>query len=241
MLKMIMPQAVILVGGKGTRLGQLTKSTPKPLLSVGGVPFVYHLLEKLDRYGFRDVLFLTGYLRDQFSDIKHSIKFEDLVICFSNEDEPLGTGGALAKAHSEGLLNDRFFLINGDTFFDFDFDDFVRKGMDYGNVLAVKTGIDNRRYSRVHVDKDNLVTRFSAPSNQCLPCMVNGGAYIFEKIFDGREVQSSFSLEMDLLPKLVAEKSLWAAVYDDFFVDIGIPEDLELAREYFSKKANVNY
>src|SRR5215213_6644301 len=114
-------QCVILVGGLGSRLGELTRETPKPLLPVMGKPFLEHLVLELARFGFTDVILLAGYRGEQVVSRfagRRRIAGRDVTIRVVVEPEPAGTGGALT--YLEGLADDTFLLMNGDSWFDID-------------------------------------------------------------------------------------------------------------------------
>src|SRR5215472_892087 len=112
-------QAVILCGGLGTRLGAITRSTPKPLLEVGGAPFIELLLFELARHGVVRVLLLAGFAGQQVQEFVYSTKAQQrfkLDIEIVIEAKPAGTGGAVWQARD--WLEPEFFLLNGDSWFD---------------------------------------------------------------------------------------------------------------------------
>ncbi|SRR5579875_366909 len=108
--------AVVLAGGLGTRLGELTARAPKPLMPVKGRPFLEHLLVMLGRHGISEVILLTGYLGEQIEAYFGSGRALDLTIRYSREPAPCGTGGALRLASD--LLPAEFFLVYGDSYLD---------------------------------------------------------------------------------------------------------------------------
>jgi len=107
-------QVVILAGGLGTRLWPMTKSVPKPMVPVGGEPYLAHQLRFLRGQGYSDVVILTGYLGEQIEDYFGDGSAVGMRIQYSREPGPLGTGGALRNASE--LLGDAFLLIYGDSF-----------------------------------------------------------------------------------------------------------------------------
>jgi len=109
-------QALILAGGKGTRLGDLTKNTPKPLLDVNGFPFLVHLINFLKKQGITKVLVSTGFNSEKIHKYfqKNSIPGVELE-CIA-EPKPLGTGGAIKNL--ESYLDEEFYVLNGDIFCD---------------------------------------------------------------------------------------------------------------------------
>src|SRR5947199_4679957 len=115
------PQCVILVGGLGTRLGALTQDCPKPMLPVGGRPFLCQLIDNAARFGFRHFLLLAGYradiVRAQFPNGVHRTPGGAVAVEVMTEPKPLGTGGALRFAAE--ALAPKFLMLNGDSLFDF--------------------------------------------------------------------------------------------------------------------------
>src|SRR3989338_10696574 len=114
----LLPQetdVVILCGGKGTRLGSLTKETPKPLLNIGEVPFLFHLLQRFQKEGFKRFILATYYLSEQFEDFacKYRKTFPNIKIII--EKIPMGTGGALRNAVAN-VESEDFVALNGDVF-----------------------------------------------------------------------------------------------------------------------------
>ena len=110
-------QAVILVGGKGTRLGAITRAVPKPMLPIaGGRPFVDYLLEMIERHGYRDIILLAGHLGEALEAAYDRRRIGEAMVRVMREPVPLGTAGALTVARE--ALDPRFLLMNGDAFFD---------------------------------------------------------------------------------------------------------------------------
>ncbi len=218
-------QAVILAGGRGTRLGKLCDSTPKPLLEVAGVPFLEHLVWNLRRYGIREILFSVGYLAQHvqahFGDgTRFGIKCS-----YAIEYTPAGTGGALLLARDQ--LSDTFLVLNGDTLFDINFLDLglVHSKNNALATLALRRVEDAGRYGRITLE-GNTVTAFKEKDTTGAG-LINGGIYLLEKIALDLLPGSPASLEQDLFPML-AQKGLAAGKqYTGFFIDIGLPETLQ--------------
>ena len=109
-------QAVFLVGGRGTRLGALTAATPKPLLPVGGKPFLFHLIEEAARHGFDDILLLAGHLAGEIRHAFEDARVRGARVSVIEEPQEAGTAGALLQARDQ--LAPQFLMANGDSFFD---------------------------------------------------------------------------------------------------------------------------
>lgn len=218
-------QCVILLGGLGTRLGALTADTPKPLLKVGDVPFVEVLIAEARRRGFRKFLLLAGHraevVRRYVDDTDVPGRF-DATVEIAVESTPLGTGGALVNALP--LLDQDFLLVNGDTWFDFNWLDLVATSQQNGAAFGMGLRRVSRpdRYETIVLDGTRVasVRPRAAGLDEAL---INGGVYYVRRdAIAGLAMPSS--LEADLLPRLVAEGRVTGVAYDGFFIDIGIPE-----------------
>ncbi|GAW42080.1 D-glycero-alpha-D-manno-heptose-1,7-bisphosphate 7-phosphatase [Brevundimonas sp. SH203] len=218
-------QCAILLGGMGTRLGELTRETPKPLLPVGGRPFVELLIREAWRMGFRKVLLLAGYRPERvlsmIDDLRRALP-RNCSVDISIENEPLGTGGAVVNALP--YLDERFLLINGDTWFDFNWNALCADpGEDVASVAIREIDLADR-YETIEVGGDGRAMRVAPRGEaQQAPFYVNGGVYCFSRSqFEGR--QKCFSLEADLLPVLARAGKLRAVRSEGYFLDIGVPE-----------------
>ena len=214
-------QMVVLVGGLGTRLGELTANCPKPLLPVNGRPFLETLLWQAMRFGFRQVLLLAGHHGDQVETFAKSTPLrEQLDLQVVREPFPLGTGGALRYALP--WLQPEFLLTNGDSLFDFNWLDLTcQLAGGTGVAMALRALPDASRFGVVQLHAD-LVCGFSERGNEH-GGLVNGGVYLV-----GRELVSQWpekcSLEADVLPRLARAQKIKGKAYDGFFLDIGVPE-----------------
>ena len=225
---MITTQCVILTGGLGTRLGALTQHMPKPLLPVGGKPFLDVLVDEARRRGFHDVVLLaahkSGAVRDYAEALQRRVG-DTCRITVSEEPEPLGTGGAVA--HARDLLQDRFLLLNGDTWFDFNWLGLAAFA-DGGTAVAAREVPTSERYESLVLGEGGVVRELHVRGG-AYPALINGGVYHFNKCdFDGFE--GRFSIEEDVLPALIAKSQLRSKQYSGFFLDIGVPETFEQAQ-----------
>ncbi len=228
-------QCVILLGGLGTRLGELTRRTPKPLLPVGGQPFIDVLVTEAVRRGFTKLLFLAGFRAEVVSSYVEALQ-ERLggrcSVTVSVEPEPLGTGGALV--HAQDQLDPQFVLLNGDTWFDFNWIDLVETAGDQA-AIAVREVPEANRYESLHVEEDGRVSGIVPRGLGMRPALINGGVYVLRHS-DLAGFTGKFSIENDLLPALVAKDALRARRYNGFFLDIGIPETYEEAQSTIPKQ-----
>lgn len=229
-------QVVVLVGGKGTRLGTITGSTPKPLLPVGGRPFLDYLMQSVLAQGADDILLLAGHFGEQLKDFSDRWNR----ICGGRlrcmiEPEPAGTGGALRQVAS--YLSEQFYLLNGDSLFDV-------KLADVANIAAPQTWVakialrkvaDGARYGSVMVDGTHIV-KFTE-KHASGPVLINGGVYFLRKTVLSYLHVVPCSLEADVFPVLSRDGHLFGQAFPSFFIDIGIPADFERAQTAVPRQA----
>jgi len=226
-------QCAILAGGLGTRLGAITETTPKPILDVGGRPFLFWLMREMLRFGVEEFVLLTGHLSDSVEASVRSVAAtlpRPVTLQFSVEPVRAGTGGALH--HAATLLNERFLLCNGDSLFDCNLATLLLEAAadDPGCVghMLLRRIEDASRYGVVSLES-NRISAFHARPPAGTPGTINAGVYVFERtILD--HVTPICSLERDVLPGLAASGGLSGTLADGWFIDIGIPEDLARAR-----------
>ncbi len=226
-------QAVLLVGGRGTRLGALTASAPKPLLLVAGRPFLSYLVERLAAQGFCEILLLTGYLAPEFEAFQAEWAGRGVTVTCQVETEPAGTGGALYLALSN--LAPEFLLLNGDSFFAIDFADFAAPPLPPGidGRLALRPMPVADRYGTVWLD-GGRVTGFQSRAPGAGPGLINAGVYRLRREVVGHLDSLPCSLEVDIFPRLAAAGRLEGRVFDEYFLDIGIPADFTRAQADFA-------
>ena len=224
---MTLRQAVCLVGGRGTRLGALTDTMPKPLLSVGGRPFVEYLIHEARRFGLERLLLLAGHEAGKVLKAYSNRRFGALSVEVRVEDCPAGTAGALSVARD--VLDDTFLLLNGDSFFDFNWLSLVPalESDDWTMHAALAQGVRGGRYGRVELD-GNHISRFLPKGESDLP--INAGIYLVRRRLLERIRSVPCSLENDVLPALAAEGQLLGRAAEGAFIDIGIPEDFKRAQ-----------
>jgi NDP-sugar pyrophosphorylase family protein len=228
-------QALILVGGLGTRLRPAIGDVPKPMAQIGGRPFLSYLLCQVREAGLSDVLLLTGHGREHIEQYFGSGSREGLAIAYSAEPAPLGTGGALRHALPR-LSGSRFLLMNGDSFFTIDLRAFLAAA-DGPATLALARVPDGARYGSVRMDAAGRVTQFTekaegaapgAPPRE--PTAINAGIYVLERsVIEAIPAARPVSLERDILPAWIG-RGLGAIELTGAFVDIGVPDAYEQLR-----------
>jgi D,D-heptose 1,7-bisphosphate phosphatase len=222
-------QAVILVGGLGTRLGERTRLVPKPLLHVAGRPFLDYILDELSRYpAIQEILLLAGHQAGQVVDRYEAKRWRNATISVMSEPAQLGTGGALK--HAAMRLDRQFLLLNGDSFFDFNMMDLAARPAGTSGMVrvALKRDHGGDRYGRVLLEQDFIKTFLPAGVQPNGP--INSGVYSVDRDILGMIEELPCSLEQSVFPRLAANGELRASLYDGFFIDIGIPNDFERAQ-----------
>jgi len=223
---------IILAGGMGTRLQSVVADTPKCLADLNRKPFLSYLCAHISKFNFRKVVFSIGYKKEMIIDYitKHPDEFP-FEYSFAEEDEPLGTGGAILNAISHCETED-VFVMNGDTFFDVDFDAMLafQQSKMADCTLALKPMEHADRYGLVKINEDMIVTGFEEKKPNASG-LINGGIYcIFRSSFINIPFERKFSFEKEYLEKFITERNLAGFIQDTYFIDIGIPEDYEKAK-----------
>jgi len=220
---------VILCGGRGERLRSVVKKQPKVLAEVKGKAFLDILIDNVLRYGFKHIILSVGYLREQIKN--HFSNYKNYDITFSEEEEPLGTGGALKKAENL-IMSNHFMVMNGDSICKVDFKSFFDFHIKKEALLSIvlvrsKTTQD---YGSVTLNDSQRIAGFNEKVVGGSENIINAGIYLMTKdIFSYMPEQDSFSLEYDLFPKIVNDRC-YGFLTDSEFLDIGIPERYEKAR-----------
>lgn len=224
-------QAVILVGGLGTRLGKLTAQTPKPLLPVAGRPFLDYLLFEVARHGIRRIILAAQFESQQISDFATSsevVKQFALDVKISIEPVRAGTGGALF--HARDSLDENFFVLNGDSWLDMNLLALSTEKTGGGalGVLALRHIEDASRFGVVEID-GSQITSFRERPESSGPALINGGVYCCSKDILSY-AKPVCSLEQDVLPAVAAAGHLYGHVTKNYFTDIGVAESFAHAQ-----------
>ncbi len=222
-------QAIILAGGLGTRLRTAVPDLPKCMAPVGGKPFLHYVIAYLLEQGVEDFIFSIGYKYAVIEDFLLD-KYPLLSYQLSIEQEPLGTGGAVqlacAKAHNKNVL-----ILNGDTLFKIDINKFIvfHQEQNASCSLALKPMYNFDRYGVVDVNPGGVIQCFKEKQFYKTG-LINGGVYALTVAdFLGLHLPVKFSFEKDYLEKYYGLLQMNAMVQDEYFIDIGIPEDFEKA------------
>ncbi len=224
-------EAIVLAGGLGTRLQSVISDVPKPMAPIGDKPFLEYILKYLKKNSISKVILSVGYkweiIQEYFGN-----NFDGIELVYSVEDAPLGTGGAIKKAMSK-VTNDKVYIINGDTFFNVNLNklELVNNSK---LVLSLKNMQDFDRYGCVESNENNLVTKFTEKSYRKVG-NINGGIYLASKdIFDDFDLETVFSFE-EFMEHNLEKLNISSMVFDNYFIDIGIPQDYEKAQKEIKK------
>ena len=228
------PKVVILCGGIGTRLKEETEFKPKPLVEIGGLPILWHIMKHYSHYGYNDFILCLGYkgemIKEYFLNYEsmksdftlnlgrkgrmvHTQTQEDWNITFAETGDETQTGGRIKKI--EKYIDGEFFLVTyGDGVSDIDINKLVEFHKEKGKIGTI-TGVHPwSKYGTVHIDENNIITEFR--EKPILKDIINGGFFVFNrKIFD--YLTEDCMLEKEPFNKLASEKQLALFKYEGFW------------------------
>jgi len=219
-------QAVILVGGEGTRLRPLTSTVPKPIVPLVDRPFLVYMLEWLKSHGIDDIVLAMGYLPTAVRNVLGDGSAYGVRLRYVEEPDPRGTAGALKFA--EELLEERFLMLNGDVLTDLDLTAQIAQHERTGAraTLALVPVDDPSAYGLVRVEEDGAVREFvEKPSaDQIDTNLISAGAYVLERsILELVPPDKNVSIEREIWPRLIGD-GLYAYAHQAYWLDIGTPD-----------------
>jgi mannose-1-phosphate guanylyltransferase len=219
-------QALILVGGEGTRLRPLTSTVPKPVVPLVDRPFIAYMLEWLRTHGVEDVVLSCGFLASGVRNVLGDGSGFGVNLRYVEEPRPLGTGGAVKFA--ESLLDERFFMLNGDVLSDLDLSGQLAQHEETGarGTLALIGVEDPSAYGLVRLNEDRSVKEFlEKPSpDQIDTNLISAGAYVLERdVLELIPPDTNASIERDVFPELVGD-GLYGFAGEGYWLDIGTPD-----------------
>ncbi len=225
-------KAVLLVGGKGTRLRPIISAVPKPMAMIGDRPFLELLLRQLSCQGIRHLVMCTGYLSCEIENEFGDGHTREVEIEYSKEPEPLGTAGAIKFAEPFLREVSDFLVMNGDSFIEMDLRELLRFHRESGGLasMAVIRMQNEERYGTVQMDATGHVNGFAEKISRESGGYVNAGVYVFNREIFGHIPEGPASLEKDIFPKLLVH-GVFASEQRGVFIDIGTPEDYTRAQE----------
>ena len=223
---------VILCGGLGTRLRSISEDLPKSLMPFAGRPFIEILMETLLPFGFKRFVLCVGHLREK---IRANFYKSHYDVVFSEEEDPLGTGGALKNAES-AIRGSLFLVMNGDSICPVDFYRFYSFHRQKGGVLSLvlakpQAGQD---YGVIEADENQCIISFREKKECSGTMFINGGIYFMQRdVFRHMPASNRFSLENDLFPKILSQ-GCYGYQEDTEVIDIGTPEKYLHALQHLS-------
>src|SRR5215210_1171847 len=201
-------QALVLAGGEGTRLRPLTLTTPKPVMPLAGRPFLTFLLDWARGHGVDEAILSLGFMADEVHEVLGDIQ-GGMRLRYVREDEPLGTAGPVRLAAEEGLLEERFLVLNGDVLTDLDLSAELEQHERTGAraTLALYPVDDTSSYGVVPTAEDGQVTEFIEKSDAEAPTnRINAGAYVLERdVVESIPAGRAVSFEREVFPALVGD------------------------------------
>lgn len=217
-------EAIVLAGGLGTRLRSAIGEMPKPLAPINDQPFLHFIFDYLKKNEIKRAVLSVGYKWEMIHDI-FGDEYMGISIDYAIEKERLGTGGGIKLALKQ-INGDQCFVLNGDTFFDiplYQLGQFhLKNGADLSLAGKFLTNFD--RYGTIDISEDGTITAF----NEKMPKeegVINGGIYCVNKNLLDEFGENNFSLETDYLEPNAGSGKIKAMVFNDYFKDIGTPED----------------
>lgn len=225
-----MAVAILLVGGFGTRLMPLTKNTPKPMLTVAGLPVTEHQIAMAKAAGITEIVLATSYLSEIFTPYFGDGSQWGISIKFAVEKEPLGTGGAIRNAAQLLSSDESIVILNGDVLSSHNLAEQIRhhEAHDADVTLHLTQVEDARAFGCVPTDGDGRVTAFLEKMDNPVTNQINAGCYVFNpRVLSAIPLNTVVSVERETFPQLVANKAaVYGYVENAYWLDIGTPRAL---------------
>jgi D,D-heptose 1,7-bisphosphate phosphatase len=228
-------KAVILAGGKGSRLGELTREIPKPMMPIGDRPLLHHQVNLLVRYGIRDIMILVNFLKDPIMEYFGDGSRFNAAITYYEEKVPMGTAGAIKII--ENQLTDDFLVIYGDVMIDMDLARFIRYHHEKKSQCTIVLHPNDHPYDSdlVEVSDEGKVMAFHTKphqSGQWFHNMVNAGAYILSpEVLKFLEKGLKADFGRDVFPAILARLRIFGYHTSEYLKDMGTPDRLEKVRQ----------
>ena len=234
--------ALIICGGLGTRLKSVLNDRPKILAEINGRPFISYLIDYLETQGISRIILCTGHGHEEIEEWVTRNYTGGVVIEFSREISPLGTGGAVKNA--EHLIRgDDFLVLNGDTFFELDYNAFVRDyfSKDAVALLATSQSDQTSEYGTICTDQNDRIIFYGEKiKGEEKRGLISGGVYMFnKKILRQLPSNTPVSLEYDSIPNHILpmyDKAVYGHLSQGYFLDIGTPKNYHKSIRDFKKR-----
>ena len=222
-----MAVGILLVGGFGTRLMPLTKNTPKPMLTIAGLPVTEHQLAMARKAGITTVVLATSYLSELFTPYFGDGSKWGMKLLYAVEEIPLGTGGAIANAASMLDTDESIVVLNGDVLSSHNVSEQIRQHeLNESDVTIHLTAVeDARAYGCVPTDADGRVTAFLEKMDRPITNNINAGCYVFSSnIVNSIPKNQIISVEREIFPQLISTHTrVFSYIDDSYWLDIGTP------------------
>ncbi len=222
-------EAIILAGGFGTRLKNKIKNIPKPMVPINNKPFLDYIFYYLKKQGVTHVI-LSVYHKSEVIKQHYNYSYNSIKITYSNDEIPLGTGGAIRAALIKSM-SENVIVINGDTYFEVVLDKLMGTHINSNNdiTLSLKPMSNFCRYGFVETENDGNVIQFKEKEFR-EHGNINGGICIIKNtVFNQYEGDKSF-LFSDFITNNLIKLKIGSVLFDELFIDIGTPEDLSKAQ-----------
>lgn len=191
---------------------------------INGKPFLHYLFKELQHQNIQQVILSVGHLKEIIQDF-FTDNYLGISVQYAIENEPLGTGGGIKNAVS--MVSDDAYILNGDTYFDIELSKLKDCHADIN--IALKPMFQFNRYGTVEINNEQRISSF-LEKKYCEHGLINGGIYyLHKKLFEKISVADKFSFEKDVLEKHVDTLIIKGKIFDNYFIDIGIPEDYQKA------------
>jgi len=222
--------AILLVGGFGTRLMPLTRNTPKPMLTVAGIPVTEHQLLMAKAAGITEIVLATSYLSEVFTPYFGDGSKWGMSIKYAVEKEPLGTGGAIANAAQLLNTQESIVILNGDVLSSHDLAEQIRQheAHDADVTLHLTQVEDARAFGCVPTDAQGRVTAFLEKMDNPVTNQINAGCYVFNpRVLTQIPLATVVSVERETFPQLVdSGAKIYGYLENAYWLDIGTPKAL---------------
>lgn len=240
-------KAVILSGGKGTRLMPLTANTPKPMLTIGDKPHLEHIIRLLQKYEITDIIFSTGYLHESIEKyFGNGNNFGVNITYREDGDMPLGTAGAIKNC--EDLLDDGkdFIVFNGDILTDINLADMIKTHQENACsqksiTIALASVEDPSNFGVAFRVKNKITDFYEKPTSLVYGTLINAGVYMMNKdVLEDIPKNEFCMIEKDIFPKYAQNLDLYCYLEDGmYWIDIGTHERYRQANEDYSRSKDL--
>lgn len=249
-------KAVILAGGLGTRFSEKTKNIPKPMINIGNMPILWHIMKYYDFYGIRDFIICCGYKSEVIKGffINYSSRFSNIEIDLNKNNIKLHpnftekwkiklietgdnsmTGGRLARVKNYLSNDDDFCFTYGDGLTNLDLNKLIKFHKESKKIATLTAVYSPARYGVLKIDKNNIVKKFDEKKNNS-EGLINGGFYVLNKKALNYIKNDRTIWEKEPIQKLTRENQLSAYIHKDFWMPMDTERDYKLLTELWNKK-----